>query len=90
MSSGATGLATTALDVYPLLNFLRDEVGLQFKAEVLANDRSYVVATKSATDRWFLVSNNFTAHEAVATMADYDEQVAVLFFSKRLLCSEGR
>ena len=76
----ATGLATTALSTYPLLNFLRDEVGMHFKAEVLANDRSYVVATKSMTDRWFLFSNNFTTHEAVATMADYDEQVAVLFF----------
>lgn len=76
----ATGLATTELSTYPLLNFLRDEVGIQFKAEVLANDRSYVVATKSMTDRWFLFSNNFTSHEAVATMADYDEQVAVLFF----------
>ena len=85
----ATGLATTELDVYPLLNFLRDEVGLQFKAEVLANDRSYVVATKSATDRWFLVSNNFTAHEAVSTMADYDEQVAVLFFQSGYFAVKG-
>ena len=76
----ATGLATTALNTYPLVNFLRDEVGLHLRTEVLANDRSYVVATKSMTDRWFLFSNNFTSHEAVATMADYDEQVAVLFF----------
>ena len=76
----ATGLTTTELNTYPLLNFLRDEVGLHFRTEVLANDRSYVVATKSMTDRWFLFSNNFTSHEAVATMADYDEQVAVLFF----------
>ena len=85
----ATGLATTAFDTYPLLNFLQDEVGLQFKAEVLANDRSYVVATKSMTDRWFLVSNNFTAHEAVATMADYDEQVAVLFFQSGYFAVQG-
>lgn len=76
----ATGVATTALDEYPLLAFLRDEVGLQFNTQVLANDRSYVVATKSMTDRWFLVSNNFTSHEAVATIADYDEKAAVLFF----------
>ena len=55
-------------------------MGLHFRAEVLANDRNYVVATKSMTDRWFLFSTNFTSHEAVATMADYDEQVAVLFF----------
>lgn len=76
----ATGLTATPLDTYPLVNFLRDEVGLQFKAQVLANDRSYVVATKSMTDRWFLVSNNFTTHEAVSTMSDYDEKVMVLFF----------
>lgn len=85
----ATGLAATAHDVYPLRNFLRDEVGLRFKTEVLANDRSYVVATKSMTDRWFLFSNNFTAHEAVATMADYDEQVAVLFFQSGYFEIEG-
>ena len=76
----ATGLTTTALDTYPLLHFLHNEVGMQFNAQVLANDRSYVVATKSVTDRWFLVSNNFTSHESVATMSDYDEKVAVLFF----------
>ena len=85
----ATGLATTELSTYPLLSFLRDEVGMQFKAEVLANDRSYVVATKSMTDRWFLFSNNFTAHEAVATMADYDEQVAVLFFQSGYFAIKG-
>ena len=76
----ATGLASTPLDTYPLVNFLRDEVGLQFKAQVLANDRKYVLATKSMTDRWSLFSNNFTAHEAVSTMSDYDEKLAVLFF----------
>ncbi len=85
----ATGLASTTLDTYPLLNFLRDEVGLQFRAEVLANDRSYVVATKSKTDRWFLFSNNFTTHAAVATMADYDEQVAVLFFQSGYFTVQG-
>ena len=85
----ATGLTTTPLDTYPLVNFLRDEVGLQFKAQVLANDRSYVVATKSMTDRWFLVSNNFTAHEAVSTMSDYDEKVAVLFFQSGYLEVKG-
>ena len=85
----ATGLTTTPLDTYPLVNFLRDEVGLQFKAQVLANDRSYVVATKSMTDRWFLVTNNFTTHAAVSTMSDYDEKVAVLFFQSGYFAVKG-
>ena len=63
----------------PLINFLQ-EVGLQFHGQVLANDRSYVAASKSASDRWFIISNNFTSHQAVTTLAEHDRQTAVLFF----------
>ena len=63
----------------PLTKFLR-EIGLQFHGQVLANDRSYVAATKSHSDRWFIISNNFTSHQAVTTLAEHDRQAAVLFF----------
>ena len=75
----STGLPELEPVASPLLAFLQ-EIGLQFKAQVLANDRNYVVVTKSPTDRWFLVTNNFTSHEAVSTLADYDEKVALLFY----------
>ena len=74
-----TGLPDLEPVASPLLAFLQ-EIGLKFKDQVLANDRNYVVVTKSPADRWFLVTNNFTSHEAVSTLADYDEKVAVLFY----------
>lgn len=61
-----------------LTDFLQ-EIGLQFHGQVLANDKTYVAATKSLSDHWFIISNNFTSHPAVKTLAEHDRQTAVLF-----------
>lgn len=78
----AGGKALIFIDVGhqgPLTEFLQ-EIGLQFHGQVLANDRTYVVDSKSASDRWFIISNNFTSHQSVTTLAEHDRQAAVLFF----------
>ena len=75
------GKALIFLDVEhqgPLIDFLQ-ETGLQFHGQVLANDRSYVALRKSVRDRWSIISNNFTSHPAVTTLAEHDRQTAVLF-----------
>ena len=75
------GKALIFLDVEhegALTDFLQ-EIGLQFHRQVLANDKTYVAASKSLSDHWFIISNNFTTHPSVATLGEHDRQLAVLF-----------
>jgi hypothetical protein len=63
----------------PLQTWLAS-VGIEFKSEVLANDKNFVSVKKAQSDRWFLFSNIFTSHESVVNLAKNEERVPVLFF----------
>ena len=60
------------------LTALLAETGIQYHSEVLANDKNYVVATRSPVDKWFIVTNSFTSHESVTSLARHDERVAMI------------
>jgi hypothetical protein len=68
----------------PLVDWL-DSVGIEFKPDVLANDRNFVSVRKAAADKWFLFSNIFTSHESVANLAKNEERVPVLLFQSGYL-----
>lgn len=63
----------------PLLELLK-EMGIEYQATPLANERNHVAATRSSSDVWFIYSNIFTSHESVAALAKHDERVAILMY----------
>jgi hypothetical protein len=63
----------------PNLNLLLESVGIRFEPQTLANQKSFVRATKSSLDHWVLFSNSFSTHESVSSLSRNDERVAVLF-----------
>ncbi len=63
----------------PLLKVLK-AAGISFNANIIANDKNFVSATRSQADRWFIFSNTFSTHESVANLAKNDERVAMIAF----------
>jgi len=63
----------------PLMALLA-ETGIRYDRLPLANDKNFVVATRSPVDHWFIVTNAFAAHESVAGLSRNDERVGVLVF----------
>jgi len=61
----------------PLLKILAD-AGIGFKYNVVANDKNFVSATKTPSDRWFIFSNTFSTHASVANLAKNDERAALI------------
>lgn len=61
-----------------LLAQMLAETGIQYHSDVLGNDKNYVVATRSPADKWFIVTNSFTSHESVTSLARHDERVAMI------------
>jgi hypothetical protein len=71
----------------PLIRWLAQS-GIAFEPGVLANEETYVAATRSPADRWFLATNVFTSHESVATLARQDQRANVLTFRSGWLRTE--
>ncbi|HEY3499078.1 MAG TPA: Gldg family protein [Polyangiaceae bacterium] len=71
-SASAAGSAAPATPpparVAPL-NDLAALVGLEFNADVLANDKAHVTARNDASDRTWIVSQSFSSHASVSTLS---------------------
>ncbi|MBF0440723.1 MAG: Gldg family protein [Oligoflexales bacterium] len=63
----------------PLMGFVK-EYGLIFKKTLLANDQSYVVATRTNVDKLFLYTNIFGSHESVSGMSKYDDKIQIFTY----------
>jgi hypothetical protein len=63
----------------PLLGLLK-EVGIEFQATPLANDKNHVAITHGPSDTWIVFSNVFTSHDSVTSLSRHDERVAILFY----------
>jgi hypothetical protein len=50
------------------LNDLAGLVGLSFNADVLANEKQHVTARNDASDRTWIVTQNFSSHTSVSTL----------------------
>jgi len=61
----------------PLLKVL-NAMGITFKYDVVANDKNFVSATRTPSDRWFIFSNTFSTHASVANLAKNDERAALI------------
>jgi hypothetical protein len=63
----------------PLKAYLK-EIGLVFNPTLLANDQSFIAATRTKADRLFWFTNSFSAHESVSLLARNEEQVEIISF----------
>ncbi len=63
----------------PLLGLLK-EVGIDFQAVPLANDKNHVAISHSPSDAWIIFSNIFTSHDSVTSLSRHDERVAILLY----------
>ena len=76
--SAAPKLAGSAVSDNDALVKVLAESGIQYHSDVLANDKNYVVATRSPSDKWFVVTNSFTSHDSVTSLARHDERIAII------------
>lgn len=77
--TGVPEIINEGLKNDPLLGLL-SEMGLSYKREPVANDQTFMRATKSPLDHWFIVTNNFGSHQSVSTLAKNDDRAEMLFF----------
>ncbi len=71
--NGMPEIITSQLSKDPL-NSLLSEMGVTFKREPVANDQAFMRATKSPLDHWFIVTNQFSSHPSITTLAKNDDR----------------
>lgn len=86
-ASLSPGVRDVARD--PLIRWFRD-LGVEFNAQVLGNEINHVRATGSPVDRWFLVSNVFTSHASVQTLARNEQRAAMIFLKSGYFINRGQ
>jgi hypothetical protein len=72
---------------------LRDwlvEMGLTYREGMLANDRNFVRATRSAADTSVIFSNSFSSHESMAALSRHDDRLAVILLQSGSLEVAGQ
>lgn len=63
---------------------LLEALGLEFKREILANERTNAPLTKTKADRVFIWSNKYSSHASVTTMTRNDRLATVFYKSGAL------
>lgn len=79
-SADAPGLAAPGgSDSDPLVKFLA-ETGIRYNDVPLANEKNFYPGTHTDADHWFLITNIFTSHESVVSLARDEQRIALAVF----------